>query len=265
MKHWLLHLYPRAWRARYGDEFLALLDQHPLTITALCDVLFAAWDAHRNPRLYQFAGGSPMESVVTTTRLHPRTYLLTAGVLALFALFLYAAGFLISGVTEDQAEGMLFMGIFVQSAAATAVHLASRPYARSLSNRLFVALGVFFIIWIISGLLGAAFGNWISGMLLVVGICFWNTVNAWLGLKARVLHPIVAVTGIVAGISWALWMGLSMSQTFYGNIVPDSALWTFVSVLMIVSIIAGSGWMIGLAINGFVARPVVQAQIVPQP
>ncbi len=30
---WLLRLYPTAWRSRYGEEFAALLDDYPLTIT----------------------------------------------------------------------------------------------------------------------------------------------------------------------------------------------------------------------------------------
>ena len=46
---WLLRLYPAGWRARYGDEFAALLDDYPLTFLGLLDVLLGALDAHIAP------------------------------------------------------------------------------------------------------------------------------------------------------------------------------------------------------------------------
>jgi hypothetical protein len=43
---WLLRLYPRAWRDRYGDEFVAIAaDQGGLNASQTIDVLFAAVDA----------------------------------------------------------------------------------------------------------------------------------------------------------------------------------------------------------------------------
>ena len=41
---WLLGTYPRAWRARYGDEFMAVLEQG-LTLRSAVDVLIGALDA----------------------------------------------------------------------------------------------------------------------------------------------------------------------------------------------------------------------------
>lgn len=43
---WLLALYPAHWRARYGDEFSALLDETPLTPALVIDVIRGALDAH---------------------------------------------------------------------------------------------------------------------------------------------------------------------------------------------------------------------------
>ena len=48
MKHyysWLLRLYPRAWRDRYGDEFLALLESCPLSLGMVGDICLGAVDA----------------------------------------------------------------------------------------------------------------------------------------------------------------------------------------------------------------------------
>jgi hypothetical protein len=44
---YLLRLYPAAWRERYGDEFAALLEETPLSLHSVCDVLLGALDARR--------------------------------------------------------------------------------------------------------------------------------------------------------------------------------------------------------------------------
>lgn len=43
---WLVALYPEAWRERYEEEFLALLEECPLSFTNLFDVLVSALDTH---------------------------------------------------------------------------------------------------------------------------------------------------------------------------------------------------------------------------
>ncbi len=43
---WIVRLYPRAWRERYGDEVLALLEDRPPGPRASLDLLFGAMDAH---------------------------------------------------------------------------------------------------------------------------------------------------------------------------------------------------------------------------
>ena len=39
MKSILVRLYPRSWRARYGEEFLDLLEQRPLSPSDVLDAL----------------------------------------------------------------------------------------------------------------------------------------------------------------------------------------------------------------------------------
>ena len=46
----LLRLYPARWRARYGDEFEALLEERPLGPFDVADVLLGALDAHLHLR-----------------------------------------------------------------------------------------------------------------------------------------------------------------------------------------------------------------------
>lgn len=76
----LLLLYPRDWRARYGDEFAALLEELPLTPLALLDVLLGALDARLTPGL------APGSVVSMTNKL--RTSAVT--IFYAFALFVFA-------------------------------------------------------------------------------------------------------------------------------------------------------------------------------
>jgi hypothetical protein len=46
----LLRLYPAPWRARYGDEFAAVLEERPLGPFDVADVLLGAIDAHLHLR-----------------------------------------------------------------------------------------------------------------------------------------------------------------------------------------------------------------------
>src|SRR3954451_1440112 len=46
----LLRLYPARWRARYGDEFAAVLEERPLGPFDVADVVLGALDAHLHLR-----------------------------------------------------------------------------------------------------------------------------------------------------------------------------------------------------------------------
>src|SRR5262249_1318490 len=48
---WLLRLYPRAWRDRYGAELAELLAQEPVSALAILYVVGGAVDAHLHPHL----------------------------------------------------------------------------------------------------------------------------------------------------------------------------------------------------------------------
>ena len=46
---WIVKLYPRAWRERYAEEMLALLDEHQITPLTVFDLLFGVVDARLDP------------------------------------------------------------------------------------------------------------------------------------------------------------------------------------------------------------------------
>ncbi len=50
MSH-LLRLYPRPWRERYGDEFLALISDRPPSLDDRVDIVRGAIDARLHPQL----------------------------------------------------------------------------------------------------------------------------------------------------------------------------------------------------------------------
>jgi hypothetical protein len=47
----LVRLYPRCWRTRYGEEFAALLEQHPFSFKTFANVLWSAGEAHMRPAI----------------------------------------------------------------------------------------------------------------------------------------------------------------------------------------------------------------------
>jgi hypothetical protein len=49
--HWVLGMYPKAWRDRYGAELRETLDGQHLTPGALLDLIAGALDAHLHPGL----------------------------------------------------------------------------------------------------------------------------------------------------------------------------------------------------------------------
>lgn len=51
MMHWMLRLYPAAWRARYGEEFAAVLDSQRASVGLVLDVFAGAIDARLHPQI----------------------------------------------------------------------------------------------------------------------------------------------------------------------------------------------------------------------
>ena len=48
---WLIRLYPRGWRERYEEEFVAMLEQRPMSFADVLDVVLGALDAHLDPQV----------------------------------------------------------------------------------------------------------------------------------------------------------------------------------------------------------------------
>ena len=56
LERWLVSLYPRAWRERYKEEFIAMLEQRPASASDLVDVAFGVLDAWVRPQVTSEGG-----------------------------------------------------------------------------------------------------------------------------------------------------------------------------------------------------------------
>ncbi|QBD76265.1 hypothetical protein EPA93_09685 [Ktedonosporobacter rubrisoli] len=102
--HWILRCYPSAWRERYGQEMLALLEQHAITPLTLLDLGLGALDAHLTGGYHRFSISSIFFKNMRTTTIT----LLTAVALFVFALpnwFIVAQVFGSKGSLSDLVVG----------------------------------------------------------------------------------------------------------------------------------------------------------------
>ncbi|HUD72555.1 MAG TPA: hypothetical protein VMQ62_11405 [Dongiaceae bacterium] len=129
----LLRLYPPAWRARYGDEFLATVGEAPLESRQVFDIVMVAIDAwlsadvRKATRAYRVApsgGGSAMlKSMLVCGRrsagVTPRDGLVGAAVMILATLLFSVAGIAARragwSATGEMLKGLAFAGPFTLS------------------------------------------------------------------------------------------------------------------------------------------------------
>jgi hypothetical protein len=76
---WLLKLYPRRWRERYGAELSEILAERSVTPVLLLDVALGALDAHTHPMLEPHpAGGRAWLRLDEVLRCRPTRGMLVA-------------------------------------------------------------------------------------------------------------------------------------------------------------------------------------------
>ena len=109
----LVRAYPARWRARYGDEFLSVLEERPLGPFDVADVLLGALDAHLHLRGLG-AASEHGKGFTMTLRL--------GGYAAILGGFLFFIGLAAASALGD--AGGLFLLAFAAGAAALLVALA---------------------------------------------------------------------------------------------------------------------------------------------
>ena len=115
VRRWLVSLYPRAWRERYGDEFEALLEECLHSPLDACDILLGALDAHLEV---------PYE---TNWRLMNMINKLRTTVLFVFAAYIafIISGFSLTGLMDDSQLVPLTRSNLVLSVSYTAIQAGS--------------------------------------------------------------------------------------------------------------------------------------------
>jgi hypothetical protein len=88
LAYYLVRLYPQLWRSRYEEEFLALLEQHPISLLDCIDLFLGALDAHLHPHLGTTAMSlyERMKQMLSTLRR------------SLLMIFCAYSGFIIAGI-----------------------------------------------------------------------------------------------------------------------------------------------------------------------
>jgi hypothetical protein len=160
--HGLLRLFPRAWRDRYGDEFVDVVGQRPLSVQQAVDILMGAIDAWlsrsvragvRASAATVTSGGGvkmiqqlKMRCAGAQPRYTTRDGLISAGVLLLGSVLLSGAGILFSR------QDYPVMGDVLKSLAFPVAMTISMPFAilkgqpkKAVIFTMVVTLGLLFI------------------------------------------------------------------------------------------------------------------------
>jgi hypothetical protein len=235
----LVRLYPQAWRDRYGDEFIALLDERPPTPGDVLDTFRGALDAHLHPAV------GDAEPAPWTHRV--------PGLFALAAGLLWSGLYLAVALRVDPAfEWGPILSIFMFAA------FFSLPgdYMAAHGRQIAIGIGLFFsslLLANVAGLNVVRLGLAVLAFLLAVcGPLTLAAIRAGLGLRGRWLLLAGAVfVPLVIGIAVNVLRDLTGVA-----LIPSDSTATFFLVLLY-----GLAWVfVGLrmTIRGaptFVCRP----------
>ena len=190
----LVRLYPRPWRDRYEEEFLALVAERTPTARDIVDVLRGALDAHLHP-----------QAVSAGTEITPWTHRLP-GLLAMSAGLLWSAGTLFIAFRSGPDWGDAGSAVGTAVGTAAMIMLICLPGDYLADHRRRVALGV------------GAFGACVVG----VYAFGWSAQALVLGIGAYLLAlcGLLVMAAIRAGIApvgrWLLLAGAVLLPLLVG-------------------------------------------------
>lgn len=219
---WLIYLYPKAWRKRYGDEFLALLEEQPTTVWDIFDTLRGALDARIT--FYRKANMNPLKT--------PSILGILAAIIGV--IFLVIA-FPLAVIDEGAGEFFLMIAALpILTVATYSLHQMVKGQLPRLQRLPFsLTLGAIGLALLGGWALYASAPNSVDGDDAQRSI-FWLAVLAgfgiWLALKHLQLmvyqkqNPLpkgLLVTGIYSGVGWAIVMASAILNTVNSD-VTDS-------------------------------------------
>jgi hypothetical protein len=216
----LAGLYPRCWRVHYGKEFAALLEQHPLSLKTLANVLWSAGEAH-------------MQAAIS----HEHNQGIVVGSIWSAWMIAIVAGLIVCGMVDDSplpaamGQSLIFATSWkvIQAGcvlAASAILIAALPLASSIG--IYLARerrrGVYLRV-AIPFLSGLALVTWMASVLIATG-GHWGA-SPWAVAFSRPDWPSEYVRWTTGSISAALLLlacfssAASISKLVRGCQLPD--------------------------------------------
>lgn len=237
----LLRLFPAAWRARYEDEFLAVLEERPLSPFDVVDIALGALDARLRPR--------DLAIELTPRRNSPMNARIAGfGAIAGGVLTLLMIGL---SVLMPYPQGQFFTFLYPLAAVALLVALiglsAVQGRRRPILTWSAVAVPVAALIVSLAGMAGMALRGdepfvaglsswylWSFGLLgLVIGSVLFAAATAIVGVFSR-----PAALTLLAG---SALMVLTLIPTMIGLV--GSAPWIVPAAIGVVLFSAGWAWL----------------------
>ena len=235
----LVRAYPARWRARYGDEFLAVLEARPLGPFDVADVLLGALDAHLHLRGLG-AASEHGKGFAMTLRL--------GGYAAIVGGSLFFIGLAAASMLGD--AGGVFILAFAAGAAALLVALAglsafqARRYPK-LVWAAFILPAIGAVVTII-GVLGMVFvgdarfiGQWSAWSVWALGIVALIIGSALFAVATWLTHSLSRPAAILLAVSSLVLVPLGMGVDLL-SFIPE----TFAPIAIGAGVLAFSlGWV----------------------
>jgi len=235
----LVRAYPARWRARYGDEFLAVLEARPLGPFDVADVLLGALDAHLHLRGLG-AASEHGKGFAMTLRL--------GGYAAIVGGSLFFIGLATASMLGD--AGGVFILAFAAGAAALLVALAglsafqARRYPK-LVWAAFILPAIGAVVTII-GVLGMVFvgdarfiGQWSAWSVWALGIVALIIGSALFAVATWLTHSLSRPAAILLAVSSLVLVPLGMGVDLL-SFIPE----TFAPIAIGAGVLAFSlGWV----------------------
>ena len=234
----LLRLYPRGWRARYGDELADLVASRPLGLGGSIDLVRGALDAHRHPELVDPSASPATGSESISRRRYEDLRLARRlGNGSLFGAALWIIGWVVAtngpviGTGDDAyVDGMAAMPIMIAAMALLAGGLCGQLLRLPAGARI-ARIGA--AVAIVCGPLWAT-GPWILvlGVLTLLGVTalalggWWS--SSWSG------HAALGLIASVAGTMVSALAALGLSQEFpmIGMVIFATPLWLIIGATL---------------------------------
>lgn len=107
---WLIHLYPKKWRKRYGDEFLYILGKRELSLKEIIDVFINAMDARLLNLVEEIIN---MDKKIRDIMLHSvfNRFLIVGAIILLGLLGGYFIANYTPSISELSSKSLLLIGV----------------------------------------------------------------------------------------------------------------------------------------------------------